>query len=122
MHEVDDAYSQFQEGSRLLASGNPHAAALPLERARDLEPTKSSVREALARAYFGAARYARAAEEFAVTVELDPVNDYAHYGLGRSLARMGDLAGARRHLRLATVMRPHNDDYRAALAEVDPES
>jgi Flp pilus assembly protein TadD len=122
MHDVGDAYAQFQEGSGLLATGNPHAAALPLERARDLEPSKSSVREALARAYFGAARYERAAVEFAATVELDPVNDYAHYGLGRSLARTGDRAGARRHLRLAVAMAPHNDDYRTALAEVDPES
>src|SRR5437763_17000647 len=96
-----DAYADFQDGSRLLDSGNPHAATLPLERARDLEPGKASIREALARAYFGAARYERAAVEFAVAIELDPVNDYAHFGLGRALARTGDVAGARRHLRLA---------------------
>ena len=31
---------------------NPHAAVIALERARDLEPDKGSVRETLARAYF----------------------------------------------------------------------
>jgi Flp pilus assembly protein TadD len=117
-----DAYAEFRDGSRLLDSGNPHAATLPLERARDLEPGKASIREALARAYFGSARYDRAATEFAAAIELDPVNDYAHFGLGRALARTGDMAGARRHLRLATAMAPHNDDYRAALAELDAAS
>lgn len=116
---MQDAYEQFRDGSHLLATGNAHAAALPLERARDLEPEQVSIREALGRAYFRAARFERAAAEFAVAVDLDPVNDYAHFGLGRALARTGDLAGARRHLRLATAMVPGNADYRAALAEVD---
>jgi len=118
----DDAYAEFQDGSQLLASGNPHAAALPLERARDLEPSKASIREALARAYYATARYDRAADEFAAAVELDPVNDYAHFGLGRALARTGDVVGARRHLHLATAMAPHNPDYTAALAELDAAS
>jgi Flp pilus assembly protein TadD len=116
---MEDAYEQFQDGSHLLATGNHHAAAVALERARELEPGKASIREALGRAYFGSARYERAAAEFAAAVDLDPVNDYAHFGLGRALARTGDLAGARRHLRLATAMVPGNEDYRAALAEVD---
>ena len=119
---MQDAYAEFQDGSRLLESGNPHAATLPLERARDLEPGKASIREALARAYYGAARYERAAVEFAAVVDLDPVNDYAHFGLGRALARTGDVNGARRHLRLATAMAPNNADYRTALAELDPAS
>ena len=44
------AYAAFQEGSRLLAADNAHAAAIALEKVRDLEPAKGSVREALARA------------------------------------------------------------------------
>ena len=63
-------------------------------------------------------RYDAAAVEFATVVELDPVNDYAHFGLGLALQKTGDLVGARRHLRIATVMRPDNADYGAALAEV----
>jgi hypothetical protein len=49
MQSAYDAYDAFQEGNRLLATQNPHAAVVALERARDLEPDKASVRETLAR-------------------------------------------------------------------------
>ena len=62
---MQSAYDAFQEGNRLLASQNPHAAVIPLERARDLEPDKGSVRETLARAYFRTGRFTQASEEFA---------------------------------------------------------
>ena len=42
-----DAYTAFQEGTRLLEGGNVHAAVISLEEARALEPSKGSVREAL---------------------------------------------------------------------------
>lgn len=116
------AYTAFQEGSRLLASDNAHAAAIALEHARDLEPAKGSVREALARAYFRTGRFAQAEAEFAAVLELDPVNDYAHYGLGLCRLKAGDPTRARGHLRQATVMRPENEDYRAALAKLEPET
>ena len=117
--ERDDlaAYDAFMEGSRLLASANPHAAAVALERARTLEPDKGSVREALGRAYFRSGRIREARAEFARAVEIDPVNDYAHFGLGLCLRRVGDTSGARRHLKLAVAMRPL-DEYRSALAQV----
>lgn len=121
MHEYE-AFVAFQEGSHLLATANPHAAATVLERVRDLEPTKGSVREALARAYYATGRVADAAAEFAAAVEIDPVNDYAHFGLGLCRLRVGDRAGARRHLRLAVAMRP-DPEYRRALdrASAGPE-
>lgn len=112
-----EAYEAFREGSRLLDSASPHAAAVALERARDLEPEKGSIREALGRAYFRCGRFPAARSEFARAVELDPVNDYAHFGLGLSLLRVGDPMGARRHLKLAVAMRPL-DEYRQALAQV----
>jgi Flp pilus assembly protein TadD len=117
-----EAYVAFQEGSRLLDTGNAHAATVALERARALEPEKGSVRETLARAYFRTGRFEAAEDEFRATLELDPVNDYAHFGVGLCRLRVGDRVTARRHLRLATAMRPDNDDYRAALAQtgVDP--
>ena len=59
---MQSAYDAFQEGTRLLASQNPHAAVIALERARDLEPDKGSVRETLARAYFRSGRFAAAGE------------------------------------------------------------
>jgi Flp pilus assembly protein TadD len=114
---ANDAYAAFQEGSSLLASSNPHAAVIALERARDLEPDKGSIREALARAYFGTGQFREARWEFAQAVELDPVNDYAHFGLGLALLRSGDRTGARRHLKLAVAMRPL-EEYQEALAQV----
>jgi Flp pilus assembly protein TadD len=113
-----DAYSAYQEGVRLLDGKNAHAAVVALERARDLEPEKGSIRETLGRAYFRTGRFGAAGAEFAKAVELDPVNDYAHFALGLCLIRAGETAAARGHLRLATVMRPEVDAYRDALAEV----
>src|SRR4051812_33288605 len=110
-----DAYAAFQEGSRLLAADNAHAAAIALEHARALEPDKGSVREALARAYFRSGRFDAAEQEFLAALDIEPVNDYAHFGVGLCRLRVGDRAIARGHLRQAAVMRPENPDYRAAL-------
>lgn len=112
-----EAYARFREGSRLLEGGNAHAAVISLERARELEPEKGSVREALARAYFRSGQIDSAKEEFAKVVELDPVNDYAHFGLGVCLLRGGERAAARGHLKLATVMRPDAEEYQVALRQ-----
>ena len=78
-----DAYVAFQEGSRLLSDGNAHAAVVALERARRLEPEKGSVRETLARAYYRSGRFDAAEREFRAALDLEPVNDYAHYGARR---------------------------------------
>jgi len=112
-----EAYARFQEGSRLLDSGNTHAAVVALERARDLEPEKGSIREALARAYFRSQRVEAARVEFEKVLELDPVNDYAHFGLGMCLLRKGDRAAARGHLKMATIMRPEEEAYQDALRQ-----
>ena len=118
--EHHDAYAAFQDGTRLLASDNVHAAVIALERARALEPEKGSVREALARAYFRSGRFDAAEVEFRAALDIEPVNDYAHFGVGLCRLRAGDTRGARGHLRQATVMRPENADYRAALKKADP--
>src|SRR5439155_26793148 len=83
----------------------------------DLEPDKGSVRGTLARAYFQAGRYSAATDGFARAVELDPTNDYAHFGLGLCLLRTGQRVEARGHLRLAVAMRPL-DLYRETLARL----
>lgn len=117
-----DAYVAFQEGTRLLADDNAHAAVIALERVRDLEPAKGSVREALARAYYRIGRFDAAEEEFLAALDLEPVNDYAHFGIGLCRLRAGDRTGARGHLRQAAVMRPDNADYLAALDRAEPDS
>ena len=104
---VESAYDAFQEGSRLLATATPHAAAVALERARDLEPDQGlDPRDAGPGLLPVGSRSRRPQPSSRRAVELDPVNDYAHFGLGLCLLRPGDRAGARRHLKLAAAMRP----------------
>jgi tetratricopeptide (TPR) repeat protein len=81
-------------------------------RARELEPDKMSIREALGRALFRVQRYREAAEEFAAIVERSPTNDFAQFCLGRSLQLQGRHAEAREPLTLAACMRPDRRDYR----------
>jgi tetratricopeptide (TPR) repeat protein len=107
-----DAYALFQRGLSLLAERHWAQAAVPLEKAKKLEPDKTSIREALGRAYFRSGRYRRAASEFSAVVERSPANDYAHFCLGRSLQKLGDRRAAKRHLSLAYGMRPDRDDYK----------
>jgi Flp pilus assembly protein TadD len=108
----DDVYELFQNGTRLLEKRDFHAAAVPLARARDLEPNKTSIREALGRALFGAQRYADAVVEFEAVVERAPTNDYALFCLGRSLQQLGRHKDARKPLALACCLRPERSDYR----------
>ena len=109
---TDSAYELFRNGTELLERGDVHAATLPLSRARDLEPGKASVREALGRALFGAQRYAEAAEEFRAVAEGAPTNDYALFCLGRCLQLLGRHDEARHPLALAACLRPERPDYR----------
>jgi len=105
------AYELYRSGVDLLEQGDHHAAALPLQRARDLEPSTAMVREALGRALFGSQRYREAAEEFGQLVELEPVNHYAQFCLGRALQLQGLHAEARPPLTLAALLEPSRRDY-----------
>ena len=105
-------YDLFRRGSDLLEHGDFSAAAIPLEQARNMEPEKSSIREALGRAYFRTGRYEAASVEFQAVVDRHPVNDFAHFCLGRSLEKTGRKREARKHLALAASMRPERADYR----------
>ena len=98
--------------SSLLEADHWAQAAVSLEKAKRLEPDKTSIREALGRAYFRSGRYRRAASEFSAVVERYPANDYAHFCLGRSFEKLGDRTAASRHLSLACGMRPDRTDYR----------
>jgi len=110
--EADDVYDLFQRGTELLNEGHNHQAVIPLTRARDLEPDKTSIREALGRALFGAQRYEQAAAEFQAVVDRAPTNDFALFCLGRSLQLLGRHAEARRPLALAACLQPGRRDYR----------
>jgi Tfp pilus assembly protein PilF len=88
----------------LLEARDFHQSIVALEHARQLEPGKASIHEALARAYLSVRRYDDAAQEFRAVIELSPTNHYAHYCLARSLARLGDDTGAARHFKLARCL------------------
>jgi Flp pilus assembly protein TadD len=109
---VDDVYDLYRRGTELLEAGHHHQAAVPLGRARDLAPDKTSVREALGRALFHIQRYEQAAEEFRAVIERAPTNDYALFCLGRCLQLMGRHAEARQPLALAACLQPGRRDYR----------
>lgn len=109
---MDSAYDLFQRGTELLQQRDFHAAVVSLSRARDLEPDKDSIREALGRALFHTQRYEQARMEFEKVVEHAPTNDYALFCLGRSLMECGRHADARKPLVLAANLRPDRRDYR----------
>ena len=108
---METAYDLFTRGMRLLEDGDHHAAAVPLTRARDLEPDKTSIREALGRALFGSRRYREAGQEFEAVVERAPTDHYALFCLGRALQLQGRHAEARGPLALAATLRPERGDY-----------
>ena len=109
---MESAYDLFQRGTALLQQHDFHAAVVPLSQARDLEPDKDSIREALGRALFHTQRYEQARAEFEKVVEHAPTNDYALFCLGRSLQQLGRHAEARHPLALASNLRPERKDYR----------
>ena len=109
---AERVYDLFKRGSDLLEHGDFSAAAIPLEQAAAMEPEKSSIREALGRAYFRSGRYRAAAKEFQAVVDRHPVDDFAHFCLGRSLEKSGRPKEARKHLALAASLRPERVDYR----------
>jgi Flp pilus assembly protein TadD len=113
------AYELMARANEFLRTGHPHQAAMLLGRAKLLEPDKGSIREALGRALYLAGRNARARREFAKAVDIDPVNDYAHFGLALSCAKTGQTSRAIAHLKLAIAMRPA-EEYQAALARLMP--
>jgi Flp pilus assembly protein TadD len=110
--ERDSVFDLYRRGIELLEDSDFEQAAVPLEAAARRAPEKSSIREALGRAYFRLGRFAAAAHEFEAVVDSHQVNDYAHFCLGRALAKTGERDRARHHLALAANLRPERRDYR----------
>jgi Flp pilus assembly protein TadD len=109
---VEDVYDLYRRGTELLEAGHNHQATIPLTRARDLAPDKTSIREALGRALFHTQRYELAADEFQAVIDRAPTNDFALFCLGRCLQMMGRHAEARHPLALAACLQPSRRDYR----------
>jgi tetratricopeptide (TPR) repeat protein len=109
---VESLYDLYQRGCELLEHGDYQAAIVPLSKARDLEPDKASIREALGRALFHAQHYEGAAEEFKAVAANTPTNDYALFCLGRAMQLLGRHREACQPLALACSLRPEREDYR----------
>jgi Flp pilus assembly protein TadD len=117
---MSDAYEFFREGQRRLRDGMTAQATVPLEKAKRLEPSKASIREALGIAYFRLARWKDAEREFRTIVEdLAPTDDYAHYALGRALEKQGKAAEANGHFKLASSMKPDSEQYSSRIRDLD---
>jgi Flp pilus assembly protein TadD len=117
----ETTYSLFQKGRQHLKRGMPAQATVSLEKAKSREPEKASIREALGIAYFRIRRWEEAEAEFRKVIELSPVNDYAHYALGRCLEKQGRDREANAHYKLASSLRPASDQYRARIKDFDEE-
>ena len=114
----ESTYSLFQKGKAHLKRGMPAQATVSLEKAKKREPDKASIREALGIAYFRIRRWEEAEAEFRKVLELSPVNDYAHYALGRCLEKQGRDAEANGHYKLASSLRPGRAAYEARIRDL----
>jgi Flp pilus assembly protein TadD len=119
---MSETYELYRRGRDHLAAGLNAQATVSLEKAKRREPRKASIREALGIAYFRIHRFAEAEQEFRAVLELQPVDDYAHFALGRCLEKQGRPAEATGHYKLATSLRPASEDYRQALEALEGRS
>jgi Flp pilus assembly protein TadD len=115
----ESTYSLFQKGRAHLKRGMAAQATVALEKAKRREPDKASIREALGIAYFRIRRWEEAEAEFRKVLELSPVNDYAHYALGRCLEKQGRQHEANGHYKLASSLRPDDSHYRERILDLD---
>jgi Flp pilus assembly protein TadD len=115
---MSETFDLFQQGRSHLKRGMAAQATVALEKAKAREPEKASIREALGIAYFRIHRYEEAESEFRKMLELAPVDDYAHYALGRCLDKLGRPAEANGHYKLASSLRPGSRDYQARIRDV----
>ena len=116
---MSETFDLFQQGRAHLEKGRAAQATVALEKAKRREPEKASIREALGIAYFRIHRFAEAEAEFREILELQPVDHYAHFALGRCLEKQGKPAEAVGHYRIASFFRPQSEDYRRALESVE---
>jgi Flp pilus assembly protein TadD len=116
---MTETFELFQQGREHLAMGRAAQATVALEKAKAREPDKASIREALGIAYFRIKRYPEAETEFRKVLELAPVDDYAHYALGRCLEKLGREAEANGHYKLASSLRPGEFAYESRIKDLD---
>lgn len=116
---TEHIYEAYRQGMEFLENGKPAKASVLLEQVKEGEPDKGSVREALGRAYYNCGQFESARHNFAEALRIDPVNDYAHFGLALCLERQGEHKVALGHIKLALAMRPANEAYQRVGLRLD---
>ena len=110
-----NAYELFIEGKKLTKDKDFLKAIMLLEKAKKLEPQKSSIREALAAAYYNCGFHESAKKNFLKAIDIDVTNDFAHYGLALCLIKEGKINTAFGHLKMAQAMKPEHKVYGDAI-------
>ena len=112
---MSSTYYLFKRGKKLFENGKFLEAIMLLEKAKNFEPEKGSIREVLASAYYNCGLYISAKKNFIKTLEIDAANDFAHYGLSLCLIKENKMTEARGHLKIAFFMKPDNEKYKEVL-------
>ncbi|OLT25051.1 hypothetical protein BJF83_05760 [Nocardiopsis sp. CNR-923] len=97
----ESTYETFNRARMFMELGDPIYAARTLEPLVEHEPNSRSLLELLGRAYFFSAQLNKAERTFRRIIELDPVDNWAHIALARTLERQS------RHEEAATYRRMH---------------
>ncbi len=117
--QMKDAYNSFQKAKRLIEKGKFLEAAMLLEAAKSLEPKKGSIREALAISYYNCGLHRSAKKNFAIALDIDATNDFAHYGLGLCLLKEREIKKAVGHFKIARSMKPGSILYQKILKKME---
>ncbi len=115
---MSNAYYLFKKGKRFAERGKFLSAIMALEKARELEPEKGSIRETLASVYYNCGFYQPARKNFLKALEIDASNDFAHYGLGMCFIKEKQFNKAAGHLKMAYAMKPNSKKYKEALKKI----
>ena len=100
----ESTYDIYKQARVFLELGDPIYTARILEPVVENEPGSRSLLELLGLAYFHSAQLTRAESTFRTMIELDPVDNWAHIALARTLERQSRHEEAATYRRLHAVM------------------
>ncbi|GHD26818.1 tetratricopeptide repeat protein [Nocardiopsis kunsanensis] len=101
---ADSTYDTFNRARMFMELGDPIHAAKILEPVTTEGAENRSMMELLGRAYFGSAQLNKAERVFRRLIELDPVDNWAHIALARTLERQNRHEEAAPYRRMYSVM------------------
>lgn len=112
---MEEAYDLFMKAKKNMDEHDYLNASLLLEKAKEYEPEKGSIREALGICYFNMGFYKSSRNHFDKAIEIDATNDFAHYGMGLCLIKENRINRAIGYLKIASFMRPDSEMYKMVL-------